>query len=72
MKSLLEQRIEKLEGKTVKEKPGATIVYHGDKEQAIAEYKAKHPGYEPSNKDVYISVVSENAKKLTERLIAGE
>ena len=72
MKSFLERRIEKLEGKTVKEKPGATIIYIGDKDKAIAEYKAKHPEYEPSNKDIYVSVVSERAKELTERLIAGE
>ena len=41
------------------------------KEAALTAYKAKHPDWE--GKDVIvIKVVSENAKQLTERIIAGE
>ena len=58
----------------------ATIVYVHDgrlgaeaaKKWAIAEYKSKHPDWEPSSKDLYIQVTSKRSKELAERIVAGE
>ena len=54
-------------------KRGDTVIeYVPAKERAIAEYKAEHPAWEPSSKDSYISVVSEDCKRNVERIMAGE
>lgn len=79
--SNLESRIKRLEQQPEADKPRATIVYvynnksetetEAAKQEAIAEYKAKHPDWEPSSKDWYIQVTSENAKQLTQEVIDG-
>ena len=63
-------RLEQVHG----EDPGVAIIYVGDdKDKAIAEYKASHPGWEPSERDIhYIHVNSEYARALTLRILAGE
>lgn len=76
----LENRIEKLEKHTGAGKQQSIIwvVYEGmpepteaQRQAAIEAYKAKHPDWQ--TKDIIvIEVVSENAKQLTERIIAGE
>lgn len=69
----IKARIKKLEQRPEAEKPRAIIVYVRDASaKAIAFYKAKHPEWEPSPKDIYIRVVSEDGKRNTERLLAGE
>lgn len=78
----LESRIKKLEERSEGDNPHATIVYvyndeseteaEAAKQKAIAEYKSKHPDWEPSPKGWYIHVRNERAKELTERIIAGE
>ncbi|MBN2186012.1 MAG: hypothetical protein JW732_00995 [Dehalococcoidia bacterium] len=75
-------RIKRLEQQREADKPRATIVYVYDsksetrtrsaKQKAIAEYKAKHPDWQPSPKDLYIQVIDTETKELTERVIAGE
>jgi len=79
----LENRMKKLEQKQSEgDKPRTTIVYVYDgkseteteaaRQKAVAEYKEKHPDWQPSLNDIYIHVLSENAKKLTEEILAGE
>jgi len=79
----LENRMKKLEQKQSegdKPRPAIIYVYDGKSEteteaarqKAVAEYKEKHPDWHPSPTDTYIHVLSENAKKLTEEILAGE
>ena len=59
----------------------ATIIYVHDgksetemeaaKQKAIAEYKSKHPDWQPSPKDWYMQVLTERAKELAEEIAAG-
>ena len=54
-------------------KRGDTVIeYVPAKERAIAEYKALHPGWEPSPKDCYICCVSEEGKRNIEAVLRGE
>lgn len=78
----LKNRIKKLEQQPEADKPRATIVYVYDsksetkteaaRQKAIAEYRAKHPDWQPSPTDLYIQVINAETKELTERIIAGE
>ena len=52
--------------------PSVTLVVtYAEEEAAVARYKAEHPGWEKTSMYV-ICVESEEAKRLTERLLAGE
>lgn len=79
----IESRIEKLEQQRPDNRPTAAIVYvsgessteaeaEAAKQKAILDYKANHPSWEPSHRDLCIQVLNEHAKELTERIIAGE
>jgi hypothetical protein len=79
--SNLENRVKKLEQRPEADKPRATIVYvkgnseaetEAARKKAIAEYKSKHPDWEPSSEDWYIQVLDAETKELTERIITGE
>ena len=78
--SNIESRIRKLEKQSGGNKPRAIIVYvqgesetesEAAKEKAIAEYRAKHPEWEPATTDCYIRVTSEKAKELTHEIMNG-
>lgn len=78
----IKDRIEKLEQHTGTDQPSALIVYVCDsnleaekeaaREKAIAEYRAKHPDWEPSHLDWYISVLNERTKANTEEILEGK
>ena len=76
----IENRIKKLEQRPEANKPKAIIVYvcgksetetEAAKQKAIAEYKSKHPDWEPSPNDMYMQVLTERAKELTEEIASG-
>ena len=78
--SSIERRIEKLEElRANKSEPVWIVVVYNDTgkpseaelEKARIEYKKEHPDWEEKDINV-IYVTSENAKKLTERILAGE
>ena len=74
----LKKRIDELEKKTRSKEPLRIIVVRegaepteAQKEARIADYKAKHPDWQERDFNV-IWVTDEDAKKNTERVIAGE